>query len=76
MKKNKDKAYYLNLNYIPLIKKEDDYFIAYYYEYPYVVGTGENEIEALFDLRDAFESVIDVSLSYGDPIIEPSKRRK
>ena len=67
MKKNRDKAYYLNLNYIPLIKKEDDYFIAYYHEYPYVVGT---------DLRDAFESIIDVILYDGDHIIEHSKRRK
>ena len=37
--KNKDLNYYLSLNYEISIKKENDYFVASYKEFPRILGT-------------------------------------
>ncbi len=69
----KDLNYYLSLNYELDIKKENDYFVANYNEFPRILGTGNSEIEAIKDLQDAFKSFVEVSLKHGDNIKEPAK---
>ena len=71
--KNKGLNYYLSLNYEISIKKENDYFVASYKEFPRILGTGNNEIEAINDLKDAFKSFVEVSLKHGDHIREPNE---
>ena len=43
----KDLNYYLNLNYEMIVKKDSDCFVTHYKEFPRILGTGENEIEAI-----------------------------
>ena len=69
----KDLNYYLNLNYEMIVKKDSDYFVAHYKEFPRILGTGENEIEAISDLKDAFKCFVEISLKNGDKIKEPSQ---
>ena len=69
----KDLNYYLSLNYEMIIKKDSDCFVAHFKEFPRILGTGDNEIEAINDLKNAFKSFIKVSLKYGDNIKEPSQ---
>ena len=58
----KDLNYYLNLNYEMIVKKDSDCFVAHYKEFPHILGTGENEIEAISDLKDAFKCFVEISL--------------
>lgn len=69
----KDLNYYLNLNYEMIVKKDSDCFVAHYKEFPRILGTGENEIEAISDLKDAFKCFVEISLKNGDKIKEPSQ---
>ena len=72
----KNKEYYLNLNYSMIINKEDDEFVAYYKEYPKVTGCGDNEIEAIEDLKEAFSCLLDVLIAEGEEIREPAPVEK
>ena len=68
--------YYLNLPYIAIVVKDknfDDtfYYYAYYKEYEYIKGTGNNEAEAISDLKSAFKDALVEMLSDNEEIIEP-----
>ncbi|EAJ1453072.1 type II toxin-antitoxin system HicB family antitoxin [Campylobacter jejuni] len=71
----KDLDYYLNLPYEIIIKKLDEKdgggYFARYKDFPYIIGDGENEIEALKDLKEAFKGALEVMLEKGDYIKEP-----
>ncbi len=71
----KDLDYYLNLPYEIIIKKLDEKdgggYFARYKDFPYIMGDGENEIEALKDLKEAFKGALEVMLEKGDYIKEP-----
>lgn len=75
----KDLKYYLNLPYKLIVQKDDDYFIAYYREYPKVVGAGDTQIEAINDFNKAFKSLIEECLAANEqikePIVEDKKQR-
>lgn len=72
----KNKAYYLNLPYQMLVKKDGDEFVAFYKEYPKITGAGDNEIEAINELKEAFECLIDDCLLRGEVIKEPSEAKE
>lgn len=72
----KDKAYYLNLPYTMVIKKKNEFFVANYKEYPRIIGCGKTKTEALQDLDEAFESLVDALLEIGDEIKEPEIKEK
>ena len=68
--------YYLNLPYVAIVVKDknfDDtfYYYAYYKEYEYIKGTGNNEAEAISDLKSAFKDALAQMLSDNEEIIEP-----
>ncbi|WP_297939619.1 type II toxin-antitoxin system HicB family antitoxin [uncultured Campylobacter sp.] len=68
--------YYLNLPYIAFVVKDtnfDDtfYYYAYYKEYEYIKGAGNNEAEAISDLKSAFKDALAQMLSDNEEIIEP-----
>lgn len=73
----KNKKYYLSLPYNMVVKKLPDNekykgeYIAYYKEYPKVIGSGKNELKAVKDLKSAFECLVDDFLDEGIDIIEP-----
>lgn len=67
----KDLKYYQNLPYKLIVAKEDDYFIAYYREFPKVIGSGDDEMEAICDFKAAFASMIEEHLAAGEQIKEP-----
>lgn len=69
----KDLNYYLSLNYEMIIQKGSDSFVAHYKEFPRILGSGDSEIEAISDLKDAFKCFIEVSLKNGDTIKEPNQ---
>lgn len=72
----KDLNYYLNLPYEIIVKKISDEdgggYFARYKDFPYIMGDGENEVEALKDVKNAFKGAIELSLEKGDYIKEPS----
>ena len=72
----KNKEYYLNLNYSMTIEKDDDEFVAYYKEYPKITGCGDNEMEAIEDLKEAFSCLLDTLIAEGKEIIEPKPAEK
>lgn len=68
--------YYLNLPYVAIVVKDknfDDtfYYYAYYKEYEYIKGAGNNEAEAISDLKSAFKDALAQMLSDNEEIIEP-----
>ena len=68
--------HYLNLPYVAIVVKDknfDDtfYYYAYYKEYEYIKGAGNNEAEAISDLKSAFKDALAQMLSDNDEIIEP-----
>ena len=68
--------YYLNLPYVAIVVKDknfDDtfYYYAYYKEYEYIKGAGNNEAEAISDLKSAFKDALVEMLSDNEEIIEP-----
>jgi len=68
--------YYLNLPYVAIVVKDknfDDtfYYYAYYKEYEYIKGAGNNEAEAISDLKSAFKDALVEMLSGNEEIIEP-----
>ena len=68
--------YYLNLPYVAIVVKDknfDDtfYYYAYYKEYEYIKGAGNDEAEAISDLKSAFKDVLAQMLSDNEEIIEP-----
>ncbi len=75
----KDLEYYLNLPYEIILRKlkpqEGGGYFAYYRDFPYIMGDGENEIEALRDVKDAFKGAIAVMLEKKDYIKEPEDKR-
>lgn len=68
--------YYLNLPYVAIVVKDKNfdgtfYYYAYYKEYEYIKGTGNNEAEAISDLKSAFKDALVEMLSDNEEIIEP-----
>ena len=68
--------YYLNLPYVAIVVKDknfDDtfYYYAYYKEYEYIKGAGNNEAEAISDLKSAFKDALAQMLADNEEIIEP-----
>ena len=68
--------HYLNLPYVAIVVKDknfDDtfYYYAYYKEYEYIKGAGNNEAEAISDLKSAFKDALVEMLSDNEEIIEP-----
>ena len=68
--------YYLNLPYVAIVVKDknfDDtfYYYAYYKEYEYIKGAGNDEAEAISDLKSAFKDALVEMLADNEEIIEP-----
>ena len=68
--------HYLNLPYVAIVVKDknfDDtfYYYAYYKEYEYIKGAGNNEAEAISDLKSAFKDALAQMLSDNEERIEP-----
>ncbi|EIE4559073.1 type II toxin-antitoxin system HicB family antitoxin [Campylobacter lari] len=67
--------YYLNLPYEIIIKKLSDEdgggYFARYKDFPYIMGDGDTQIQALEDAKEAFKSAISLMLEKGDYIKEP-----
>ena len=59
------------------VKRLDDgdyfaqYYYAYYKEYEYIKGAGNNEAEAISDLKSAFKDALVEMLADNEEIIEP-----
>ena len=70
-KHRKDKAYYLSLPYKAIVEKIYGCFVAHYAEYPKITGVGDSEDEAISELREAFECLVDDCLDSGEAIREP-----
>lgn len=76
----KDKDYYMNIDYdiiVSKLSKEDGggYF-AYYKDFKGVMGDGETKDDVIDDVKKAFESFVEVSISEQTPIFEPNKLSK
>jgi len=76
----KDKDYYRNIDYDIIVSKlsEEDgggYF-AYYKDFKGVMGDGETKDDAIDDVKKAFESFVEVSISQQTLICEPNKLSK
>lgn len=73
MIKNLD--YYMALPYKiivrPLTKEEGSGYFARYKDFPFVMGDGETETQALEDVKKAFKGAIMVMLENNDTIPEP-----
>ena len=73
MIKNLD--YYMALPYKilvrPLTKEEGGGYFARYKDFPFVMGDGETETQALEDVKKAFKGAIMVMLENNDQIAEP-----
>ncbi|EAH6127319.1 type II toxin-antitoxin system HicB family antitoxin [Campylobacter sp. US18a] len=71
----KDLDCYLDLPYEIIIKKLDEKdgegYFARYKDFPYIMRDGENEIETLKDLKEAFKGALEVMLEKGYYIKEP-----
>ena len=67
----KNKEYYLNLPYQAIVEKDDGCFVAHYAEYPKIIGVGDSKDEAISELREAFECLVDDCLDSGEAIREP-----
>lgn len=74
----KDLDYYLNLPYEIIVKKLTDEegggYLARYKDYPYIMGDGENEAEAIADAKSAFLGALKLMLAKGDFIREPETK--
>ena len=74
----RDITYYRALPYKKMVWREDDgaesYFMAEIKELPGCLADGDTRSEALFNLKDAFDSYIEVSLEVGRDIPEPERR--
>lgn len=71
----KNKEYYMNLNYCivttKLSKEDGEGYLSYYKDIKTVMGDGKTEIEAIEDVKKAFECFVEVSLQNKDIIPEP-----
>ena len=72
----KSKEHYLNLPYQAIIEKDEGYFVAHYAEYPKITGVGDSKDEAISELREAFECLVDECLASGEAIKEPKIKSK
>ena len=74
----RDITYYRALPYNKMVWREDDeaesYFMAEIKELPGCLADGDTRSEALFNLKDAFDSYIEASLEVGRAIPEPECR--
>jgi hypothetical protein len=65
----KDVEHYMHLPYEIIVKKlskdECGGYLARYKDYPLVMDDGENEAEAIADVKKAFRFVIEVDLKEG-----------
>ena len=75
----KDKSYYLNLPYEIIVRKltddEGGGYFARYKDFPYIMGDGENEAEAIADVKSAFGGALEVMLANNDFIKEPNDKK-
>jgi len=75
----KDKSYYLNLPYEIIVRKltddEGGGYFARYKDFPYIMGDGENEAEAIADVKNAFDGALEVMLANNDFIKEPNDKK-
>ncbi len=75
----KDKSYYLNLPYEIIVRKltddEGGGYFARYKDFPYIMGDGENEVEAIADVKSAFDGALEVMLANNDFIKEPNDKK-
>ena len=71
----KDLNYYLNLSYEIIVRKIDEEdgggYLARYKDFPYIMGDGDTEAEAIDDVKKAFKFVIETDLKEGKYIKEP-----
>lgn len=71
----KNLEYYMSLPYEviirPLAKEEGSGYFARYKDFPFVMGDGETETQALEDVKKAFKGAIMVMLENNDTIPEP-----
>lgn len=69
-------SYYLNLPYElgirPLNQSEGGGYIAWYKDFPYIVGDGKSARKAIKDAQKAFRASLKVMLKEKDSIKEPS----
>lgn len=78
----KDLRYYLALPYQMIVQKmpEDEFydndFVAFYKEYPKIIGIGESEMEAIKELKEAFKCFIIDALESKEIIKEPEFKEK
>lgn len=74
----RDLTHYRALPYKKTVWREEDekgpYFMAEIKELPGCLADGDTRSEALFNLKDAFDSYIEVSLEVGRDIPEPKQR--
>ncbi|TQR31802.1 HicB family protein [Campylobacter sp. MIT 99-7217] len=72
----KDLEYYLNLPYEIIVRKlstkEGGGYFARYKDFPYIMGDGQNESEAIKDAKEAFKTAIALMLEKNDYIKEPN----
>lgn len=76
----KDKDYYMNIDYDIIVSQVSETdgggYFAYYKDFNGVMGDGETRDEAIDDVKKAFESFVEVSISQKTPIFEPKKISK
>ena len=76
----KDLEYYLALPYEilvrPLSKEEGGGYLARYKDFPYIMGDGESEAQAISDVKKAFAFCIETDLKEGVKIPEPIDENK
>ncbi|WP_086229322.1 type II toxin-antitoxin system HicB family antitoxin [Campylobacter devanensis] len=76
----KDLKYYLSLPYeiivLPISQDEGGGYLARYKDFPYIMGDGESEQEAINDAKKAFSFVIETDLKEGKFIKEPSNENE
>jgi predicted RNase H-like HicB family nuclease len=76
----KNKEYYLSVNYDIIVdelsKDDGGGYFAYYKDIPSVMGDGRTKDEAVQDVKNAFESFVQVSIKNRDAIPEPQKIHK
>ena len=74
----KDLDYYMNLPYEIIVRKlsadEGGGYFASYKDFPYIMGDGKSESEAIADVKKAFAFVVEVDLAEGKTIKEPKQK--
>lgn len=76
----KDVEYYMSLPYEIIIRKleakEGGGYFARYKDFPYIMGDGDSEAEAIVDVKEAFKFMIETDLKEKKYIKEPNKETR